>query len=570
MNPDRKGGRPRKNPISTEGDTSRRGKRGDFVLPLLPHGRNCTIEETAAWAHALTEEQLKHAVFYFYRTWPAWDAKKFDPPGGPESPTNIKIVAGPWPYSAENFEQDFMAEFGSGDYYVSINEDGTHRWKVYWKTTRDFTNYPPVLDHRLLILDDPANKSYIAWARAHGRLNDIDLPETENDMASNAALERMADTTDRLTDKVIDLADRATQRPEATSVESQVQLKIVEQMNEASTKAIDTVISIMDRQAANKDRQSDPMEMVDRIVALTGSLNKGDGQVVSLMQQMIDSERKRNERLEDRLNNIEQRRNGGDGEGGDGQAGGLLAQLRGLGEIKSVLTDLGIIKPPDEGSSAEQSGGESKSGSLKGMMLEMAIREVPKVLPQLIGAGGLVGLLESGTRLFQAARGQQVANLSPRPATDTSAPAVAAPAAPVMLNGFPAPTATGQQMIDDAMNFVWQITPTLLYHMDAEDRDGYSFARAIIERNQNGRRDYNFMKDAGLDPVKELVQAYTPLWSIISREPGAASRIAKFDEFLKEALRLDEWEKEQEEMEDQQGDEVEEAAAPMKTAKAGK
>jgi hypothetical protein len=521
-----------------------------FILPKIPFRRGANrFEDFVKWWHDLNTEQLEKLIIYAYRQWPVCDAKIADP----DATDFIDKITGPCPFSIDNWRMDILTRYQSGSYCFYVKEGNVQRWTIYAQDIVDLVNYPPLIDYKTLMLSAPANKDFVRWARQRNLIPNAE--EGDNNGMANAAVDRLVDQTDRLTTKILDMADRNSTPPD---IDTSTQLAGMEMMQRAGERALDVQSKAFDRIAEMNQRSSDPLELTRTFVELAGALNKpdtGSAQVAALMQQMITAAEKRADRLEEEMRDLRAERHKPEGEAG---TGGLLTALKGLGDIKGVLAELGIIKTPsedEEGLHGKQNGDGNKPSSLKEALLQQAIQQLPQMLPQILGAGGINGLLVNGFRLIQAARGQGPV---PGSTVDTAPPAVAqatpAPTIPpaVISNGFPFPQMTGQPMIDNLIVTVWRFTPTLLHHMSNNDLNGYTFARWLIDSDPAGRQRYDEMKEAKREDVEAMLKMYPPLWDQLSKTPQ------KTEGFLTELLRLDEWEKEQAALEDQddEGDET--------------
>lgn len=520
-----------------------------FILPKIPFRRGTNrFEDFVTWWHALTTEQLEKLIVYVYRQWPVCDAKIADP----DADSNIEKITGPCPFTADNWRMDILTRYQSGSYCFYVKEGAVQRWTIYASDIVDLVNYPPLIDYKTLMLSAPANKDFVRWARQRNLIANSE----ENDGMANAAVDRLVDQSDRLVNRVIELSDRQTPAP--TDVDTSAQLAGMEMIQRAGERALDVAMKSADRLAEMNSKANDPLELVkaftDMSSTLHGNSNKEDDRVTRLMESMLEDSRKRADRLEDEMREMRrERRNGGEGgEGEGGEPRGLLARLQARLEDKLLESLDG--KAAGESSAAEQSSASGSTGkdSFKTMLLEQAFKQ----LPQMIGPGGITGLLANGVALIQAARGAAPAPGTTAPLAgaqpDQLNPAQAKPATAMPNNGFPPPVLTGNQVMDELISTTWQMAPTLLFHLHSEDRNGYTFARWLIDSSANGRQNFNYMKEAGKDDLLKMIELYPPLDEALKKTPE------KRNAFIDEMLRLDEWEKEQEAAGDDDEDEEEE------------
>jgi len=508
------------------------------VLPVLPGGRNAKLEQVAKWWHELNEKELNVLVVYFYRTWPAWVATKYDP----KAQKNIKIIAGACPYSINNFEKDFMAEFGSGDYYLTINEGSTNRWIVHFKTTRDLDNYPPVLDYRLLDTSDPVNKTFIGWARSKGRLTDkdLDLPQSESDMANAEALNRVLDITERQSERIMDLSAQAAQRPEQPDSRMNAELKGMELIQEGAKETIGFMRETMQDMARSNTQNNNPLEVVEKVMGLATAMNGSNGKSDTIMEMMRadrDAANRREEMLRSELADtrkmmfelLSSRRR----EDEEERPRGLLGMLGELKQLKEVAADLGFKTNDSVSENPEGvAGGKTKFSDT---LIEMALRNAPAIMA---GADSIVrNLLTTVIALKQGQMpmGQQPQQQPMQPQQQPSMPPAAIPQTPA----------------SPLTPFLTAITPTLIHHFNyGQELGGATFAQWLIDAGpittwpqagMTGRGVYDFLKESGKEAITVVLKTHAPIWDTIGNTP------AKLDAFIDEFLKADDPQQEGEE-----------------------
>ena len=523
--PKNKGGRPRK-PLPESGEPEKINSTApaskQLHLPQLPAGRNAKPADLFTWWRALTPDELPHLVIYVYRKWPCVDAKRFDP----KAPTHIRIYTGICPFTVENWEREVLLEFGSGDYAFFVNDDSAHRWQVHFRSIRDYENYPPAVDTKLLMLDEPANKDYVSWLRSRGRLDGIDTKGSESDMAVNEALNRSLDMTERLTDRVIDLSAAATDKPD---MQANAQMRGMELLQEGAKESISFMRETMGEMARAQNQNSNPLEVVDKLVsvatAITGG-NKGDSAILLLMKDMRESDREQMKLLREELADnrklvfdLLMKRRDDDDEKPKGIAG-MLTELRG---IKDVAGDILVMKPKDgdEGEDGESGGGGKKK--LGASILDAALRNAPTIMQ---------GLTSITANILAAA----LAMRSGQPLPVPTAPAPTQPAQPQQVNGNP------------FTPFLTLITPTFLHHMNTDGLTGTTFAQWLIDSGpmpslpqpgMTGKSVFDTMKEGGKDQIIGVLQLHAPLWENVKDRP------AKLGAFIDELLKADEQEGEE-------------------------
>lgn len=523
-------GRPRVNPLP-EPKQARAPKPGPLVLPPLPQGRNTKPIDLMKWWAALTEEHLKHLTIYTYRNWPVMDVKQFDP----KAPTNIHVFSDTCPFDPAHWERDMMAMFGSGDYNFKINEGSINRWTIYVRGLRDLDNYPPLIDDSLLVLDDPANKTYIAWARNHGRILGPTTTEGQNDMATTAAVDRLASANERLADRVIDMAERATDRREPVNpVDDAAQMRTLEMMERASDRAL----NVMETSYKANANASDPMLLVTKVVELTKAMggSQNEDRLTPLFMQQIASADKRADQsaaevreLRHMMNEMLMARKTDEGERDP------FAAIKQFKEMKELFADI-TGKGKTEGEEGEDATAKANGKtSLTSMLVEGLMRNLPAVLQ---GATALTTNLVNGLILIRS----QGANGQPQPAQQAQQPGMPPnPQQPPQMlptvNQLPQPAPAPPDPITE---FAAAITPAFLHHLNDANLNGATFAGWLIDSRGDGRLQYDKMKEAGAEQITQLLALYPPLWSQVSAIP------TKLTAFIEEFIQYDESQKAEE------------------------
>lgn len=517
-------GRPRVNPLP-EPKQARAPKPGPLLLPPLPQGRNTKPVDMMRWWAALTEEHLKHLTIYTYRNWPVMDVKQFDP----KAPTNIHVFSDTCPFDPAHWERDMMAMFGSGDYNFKINEGSINRWTIYVRGLRDLDNYPPLIDDSLLVLDDPANKTYIAWARNHGRILGPTTTEGQNDMATTAAVDRLASANERLADRVIDMAERATDRREPVNpVDDAAQMRTLEMMERASDRAL----NVMEKSYATNVNASDPMTLVSKVVELTKAMGStGEDRLTPLFMQQIASADKRADQSAAEVWELRHMMNEMLLHKRDEPERDPFAGIKQFKELKELFADI-TGKGKAEGEEGEEP--KPKGGTtMTSMLVEGLMRNLPAVLQ---GATALSTNLFNGLLLM---RSQNVNGQIPaQPPTPGTPPTAQQP--PQMMPSVGQLPQPGPPPTDPMTEFAAALTPAFLHHLNDANLNGATFAGWLIDSRGDGRLQYDKMKEAGPEQITQLLSLYPPLWSQVSAIP------TKLTAFIEEFIQYDEEQKAEE------------------------
>jgi len=162
------------------------------------------------WWVGLDVQYQERLTAYVYRNWPTIQIRV----PAKKSATGFRVscqidkLLGNQPIGSI---EDLIHRYGCGDYTVRLNDQIGERGSIALciiKGERDLQDHPPVIHPGTLMLDDPANGSYIEFLRLKG----ADLPGLERieDMRTDtSASDRLAETVERMADQNIRLAGEA-------------------------------------------------------------------------------------------------------------------------------------------------------------------------------------------------------------------------------------------------------------------------------------------------------------------------------------------------------------------------
>jgi hypothetical protein len=162
------------------------------------------------WWNALPVVYKERCVAYVYRDWPV--LVYIDKDVNDEL-SYIDKISGMEPIQSDN---DLNDKYGAGDFHIFFNEALGPKKRtlatLYIKGSRDLKSRPPadrrINDPNQVEMTDPQNPAYIAFLRGRGVLPDqITLAKKEGELASLQAAKEMSSTVERLTDKVISMAE---------------------------------------------------------------------------------------------------------------------------------------------------------------------------------------------------------------------------------------------------------------------------------------------------------------------------------------------------------------------------
>jgi hypothetical protein len=368
--------------------------------------------------------------------------------------------------------------------------------------------------------EDMANKPFFQFLKLRGRLPEGmgDDSDKGDSMAANAALERMAETTDRLTDKVIDLATEASRRPEG----NQDQVQGMKLMHEAGRESISFMRETMSE--ITKNQNSNPLEVVEKVVSLVGVMNGGNSKTDVILE-MMKSEReiaaRREESIREELRDARKRSDDLmmlliKKENADEEPKGLMGRL-----MEKVMSDAidGIGKKTDD--AAEPSGGKS---NMRDTIMTMLI----PVLPSIMGTvDNIVKNVMTGIMVGKA--GTVTPGASP----------MAPVAQPTLTTAPPPPAAPANPLTP----FLTAITGSFLHHFNQGPEFGCVFADWLKnsgpittwpQPGMTGQGVYDFMKEQEAQTpgaIKAVLQTHPPIWSNVEGVP------AKLDGFIAEFLK---------------------------------
>lgn len=531
------GGRPRK-------PEAKAPVNEPFIIPTIPRTKGSHFfADFVEWWHKLNEDQLNKLIIYVYRTWPLVDVKLVDP----QAETNVEKMTGPCPFTVDGWQNEVMGKWGSGSYTFLIKEGPVQRWTVYANNLRDLNNFPPLIDHKALMLNDPANKDYVKWARTRN-LIESDTPNNGegNDMATNAAVDRLLDNNTRLTDRLIESFETNNTRGEAPDASTTAQLAGMEMIQRAGERALDIAMKSTDRLAEMSGRSQDPLELVKAFTAMSASMHgngsKGDDAVMLLMKDMREQDREQMKLLREELADnrklvFELLAKKNDDE--EDKPKGILGMLSEMKQLKEYAGDVLGLNPssPAETDAAE---GVSKKGGGTSMLLDMAVRNAVPLMQ------GLQAISANLITAFMLARNPQGQQQQPQGQPGQPLQTGQQPQQQYQQPGLPATPPIGSTPLTP---FLTQLTPTILHHMGTDGLNGGTLGNWLIESGpqplwpqpgSTGRTIFDFLKESGKEAVVEVLKTHAPLWDVAGQTPK------KLELFIDELLKADEEEQEEE------------------------
>lgn len=194
------------------------------------------------------------------------------------------------------WKDELLHQFGAGTYHFILNDAeynraagisaGGGRGIAFAETGEigDYETNPPVLNHDHLLINLPANESYVRWARLKGiRLpGDPKTPfdnaeEEDTDMAASAEINReLTGTINNLVGQLTkEKAPQAPLPPAAPTDSTAAAERVAQVMGNIAEKNFDMLARGMDRFMDSKAEKEDPFAVADKIIALTKQLSGG-------------------------------------------------------------------------------------------------------------------------------------------------------------------------------------------------------------------------------------------------------------------------------------------------------
>ena len=431
---------------------------------------------------------------------------------------------------------EIFHRFGAGDYDIRLNDQarqGASLTRCFLRGERDWNRYPPVLDIRELIMEDPVNQSYIKWARSTGVLKDEDR-QGEEDMANVASVEAIGSLVEGMKDMAQQAVEQADKRAEtsradqdgrrSTDVDAAAQgMKIVADAATMGTKMIEGAVnraaqlSDPTAQAAVLDKVLDVATKLAGIQTKaqatgeqtpSGGINAGE-----LLKIFMERETRLQSSVlqltEARFKDLELRVQ---------QPGGTQPNpLDPLAQTRSMLS---FFKELDE----FRGGGDSAPAKTT------IWDTLPKIFTGLAALGSVIVTGIHNANVMKTGKGTTMQPQLPAPENEGEQP-------PLQIPGQTQPDPANPMA--QYHRFLEGIRLPMLGMMNDEGREtpGADFADWLMEAQgggPQGRQFYEGLKAQGPDAIKALFQSYPPLWNQLAQIE------AKFDSFLEQFFQHDE------------------------------
>lgn len=473
------------------------------------------------WRKVAADPELRdRAVCYVYRTFPVTEV---NPPGDNLDEADSKKVK----YidcTSQPFEsdEDVWNRYGAGDYKFYLNDSGfPGRAKTqitgYFQGTREWEKYPPQIDPKTLVLDDPKNGSYRRYLEMKGLLPKPD-EENEDDMANQAIIEK-------LTDRVIEMSSRPPDPPPVPVAvpvrhedDSRAVRALAETFAQTNRVQLEMIQAAVNQATAVQARAADPFDTLAKVMTTVREL------VPKPDNTALEEALRRSERLEAQLGDIgkviqEQRIKDLESRLAQPQQPGAAPRdaLTAAREFAELQREYKQIFAGDSADDDEPRRGRDP-------------REpwYAKLAPSALGLSAF--LLAGVANIFHnravAATGQGQPAPPPQPPADMIPPGVqqvaGALAGPQINTGDPTPMALSPQE-QQVATFISMIQLPLDRHLES-GATGHEFAAWMVD--SYGDSVYQQIKTAGADGIQSALQRFAP--GLFQKMQAMPDRSAQF------------------------------------------
>ncbi len=496
------------------------------------------------WKKIAADPELRdRAVCYVYRTFPVTNVNT---PGdvideqSAKKPKYLDVTSQTLESAA-----DVWARWGAGDYKFYLNDsDFQGRFKTqmtcYFTGSREWDLYPPLIDLKTVVMDDPKNGSYIRYLQGKGLMPKPGNEGEDDDMAGEA-LREMAGTVKDLTDKVIDMAHRPTPvmaapqpipEPRTAAGDAATIEAVTRSLSNANevgvkmiSKAIDTVNSV-------QAKAGDPVETVAKLVTTIKELFPK--QDTSGVERLLAESQRRSEALEARLTQFADAQK-------DREIADLQKQLEAIRNQQQAQPPKDTLTQAREFAQLQREMREIFGGPQPAAAAEDD-DEKPgrepwyvRQLPLLAGLGTFIinGAASIYHNMAVARTGQGNPVAPPPPPPEVLPPGVQQAAAGLV--GAPPPQVAApqqsmtpqQQQEQQIQMFVRIIETPLKRHLD-DGLTGHDFAGWLVD--SYGDTSYQQVRAAGADNILGAISRYSPsLFAEMQRIPERSQQfIAEF------------------------------------------
>lgn len=453
--------------------SERRQKPDEAPVPKPP-GFKCKPEKFFPYWESLFPAYKDRITVYVYRMWPVIDREKN---------SKRKYID----KLAEPITRDDMPHrYGDGDYAMHLTDGNREICRTAMHGRDGIRNYaPPVIDVKDLVMDDPANASYIETLRSQGILP----REKGDDMATVAAMSEMTSGMVQMVGKVLENKNSTASSEQAAASRS------IELISSTASKVVDMV-----RDQAGGGGPNQSIDMLDKaanIIERLAPKESGGGlrDVMPLIQVALEQSKAAHEVqltfLSDRLKFTEtmlltqqqqQQQSGGKS---------LIGELKQLADLKETLQD--VFGGPPEQQQKDEPG-------------------LIKYMPYAVAGLSILGTIVYNLTVAKTGNGTPIKPEVPQ-----------IPSADQTKENQPQPTAQEDEVY---RAFLREIEIPLLSSLRSGE-DGGKFAATLI--GLKGEFLYQQLQKAGKDQLLALLQMDSTLYQQLTADP-------KFPQFLDQFL----------------------------------
>jgi hypothetical protein len=487
-------------------------------LPKPPSYRAKPAEFFAYWK-SVAKEFPHRTILYVYRTWPVIDREQIGQAHYIEKLTS--------PINPKEWDHEVLHRWGSGDYKLLLHDSELGKTVAMCKISVRDSEYPPVVSLKEIMMDDPANRSYIEQLRMKGILPVADKEKEEDeDMKAMipGAVDTLAETVTTLTDKVVDMARESQSKPAPAPpprVEEQAvakSLEIVSQAAQMGNRMIESTLA----------QTGKPVEMFNALTGLVERVMKsssGDGSQVQsvLINQLMEAQRQSEQRAWEAQNKriefaermaaeaaakASQQPPAAQPAGADSSAKDPLSMFREFLKVKREL---------EEDLSPNSVSGRSS-----------VVERLPEIVKSIsLGVAGIASIVHNIAVLRSKAGPMAVA-------PPAQAPELAQELQGVAAGQIAASQTGGDQDVQNEVQYLLGLMARLrrpLLKFIADGRRGDEFAMLVIDMEADiGPLVHERLKALGKEQILALLQADRELWAHLAPIPGRVNQF--LDEFL--------------------------------------
>lgn len=531
-------------------------------VPKPPHFRYGTDQPSPRrpehffqWWAGLPAGAKNSTIAYVYRNYPVIQIKTPDS----KSPTGFKLSSqidkrsGADPLTSLD---DVLHYYGSGNYTIRFNQANPSKavCMCIIQGLRD-EQHPPVLDPTTLAIEDPANKPYIEGLRMRG----IKIPGVdpmEEDMAGHEAIDRMAGTIERLSERNAALANRP---PAAPPVVKQQDDGIVAKAFSTSMDMMANVSAVQNKMLTDavakvqevNSTANDPLAMLDKLAGVLKSLapapvvqhqQSGPSPADMLLQASIA----RADKLELRIFEMQASQltllqgmlaksqetppaAGAAKSAAAGTPGTPTTALEMLRELVKLKDGLGALT-----GEAERGENPAVAVATGGPWWAAALTNLPQLLQMGMGIMAMYSQASYNNAIARvgAVGGQPAALPMPPVMPEMQAVTAAEPGPGDEIPTPPTNTNTplphpGDSTMAAYHAFLAQLEKPLRLSLE-NNETGEEFAEKLVEFH--GQMAYDLLHNLGKDQLIQILSTYPPIWQVVTAIPQ------KFNQFLDEFM----------------------------------